>query len=42
METLEGWANLLLARHNWQAVAERVMTGLTMPQTGCAANQPGA
>jgi hypothetical protein len=30
--TVERWAELLLARHHWQAVAERVMTGLTMHQ----------
>ncbi|MGP8200412.1 MAG: glycosyltransferase [Limisphaerales bacterium] len=29
-ETVGRWANLLLARHSWQAVAERVMTGFTM------------
>lgn len=28
--TVQDWADLLLARHNWQAVAERVMTGLNL------------
>jgi hypothetical protein len=36
VETVKRWANILLAHHNWQAVAERVMAGLAMTQTGSA------